>query len=797
MKIIEKLTNNSILLIPNNIKNKVLEEINKIDKIYNIKIMNLEEFKKNYFFDYDYNSILFLMDKYNLNIDISKTIMKLLYVIDYKKYENSKLSYLVEIRNELDKNNLLYYNPLFKSYLLDKKIFIYGYTNLSKLDESIINKLSDKIEIVEDEIKKINNQVLVFDTLEEEVEYVFCSICELVHNGVKPSKIKLVNVVSNYNYTLKRYSKIFNIHIDIKNSSIYSSNICKYFLNDLYSTKSFIETLNNLKDKYPLQNEINSKIYDVLFNICNKYNDSDYSFDNVYKMIVDDIKNSSIPNENYEEVITIQNLENNIFLDDEYVFLLGFNQENIPTFYKDEDYIEDNLKVKYKLSLDLTEEKNTKSYESILKSINKINNLIITSKKKSISEEFTISNLYQDLGYTIIEKKIDIKKSYSNLNLKLKLGKYLDDFIKYDSYNDDISLLYKNTDIDYLNYSNKYNKIDKNDLLNYLKKGLILSYTSLDNYYHCAFKYYISNILKIDSFEESFSTILGSFFHYILSICYKNDFDFDKEYDLYISKLELTSKDKFFLNRLKEELKNVIEQVKLLQEETGLTNLLLEHKIRLDKSTVIPVSFVGIVDKIMYKEKNNDTLVSIIDYKTGKADINLYNVIYGLSMQLPIYLYVVDKSNLFSNVKFTGFYLQKILSSEVAFSLSKTYKEQKISNLKLEGYSNSDISKLEIFIPDYEDSKFVKSMKMTSKGFSHYTKVLNDSEIENLIKIVDKNIDDARDNIINGNFEINPKQIGTERVGCNFCKYRDICYKTNNDFKKLKENTSLSFLGGE
>lgn len=261
--------------------------------------------------------------------------------------------------------------------------------------------------------------------------------------------------------------------------------------------------------------------------------------------------------------------------------------------------------------------------------------------------------------------------------------------------------------------------------------------------------------------------------------------------------LILTNKDKFFLSKLKNELRLVVEQVKILQNETGLTDLLLEHKIKIDKSTIIPVSFVGIVDKIMYKEKNNETLVSIIDYKTGKADIDLYNVIYGLSMQLPIYLYIVEKSNLFNNVKFTGFYLQKILSSEVGFSLTKTYKEQKMNNLKLIGYSNCDISKLEIFIPDYENSRFVKSMKTTTNGFSHYTKVLSDKQIENLIDIVDKNIDSARDNILKGNFEINPKQIGTERIGCNFCKFKDICYKTNNDYKIFKENKSLRFIGGD
>ena len=91
----------------------------------------------------------------------------------------------------------------------------------------------------------------------------------------------------------------------------------------------------------------------------------------------------------------------------------------------------------------------------------------------------------------------------------------------------------------------------------------------------------------------------------------------------------------------------------------------------------------------------------------------------------------------------------------------------------------------------------MKNLKTTSKGFYTYAKVLTDSQIDSLIDVVDKNIDNARDNILKGEFSINPKQIGLEKLGCNFCKYKDICYRTNNDFVKLKENKSLSFLGGE
>lgn len=793
MELLKYITDNTLLVVPNNIKLNILDSFNNNSKLLNVKIMSLEELKKNIYFDYDIEAKLYIMDKYKFKEDIAAIILELLYYIFDVNYENEKLKLLKEIKQILTKEGLLTYNTMFLEYIKQKDVIVYGYSTINKFYKNMLNNINARV--IEEDSGFITRDVYLLDTLEDEVEFVFNKISELLLKGIDINKIKLVNVDDKYFYTIKRYSKIFSISVYINDSSIYSSVITKKYLECLKEFKDFSKTLDIIKEEFDLSKEKNSSIYSSLLDISNKYNDLDYSFENIYRLVLHDIKNTKSSLKKLKNQIEICSLEDNSF-EDCYVFLFGFNQGSIPVFYKDEDYLSDAIKAENNLLLETTEEKNILSRTSVVNSLNKIENLFITAKEKSIDSEFMVSNLVEELGFNLIKGKIDYKRSFSDINLEIKLTKYLDEFIKYGTINDNLSLLYSNLDIDYLNYSNKFTGIDNSLLLKKLMPKLTLSYTHLDNYYHCAFKYYISHILKLDKYEESFSAVIGNLFHYILSICFNNDFDYDYEYDKYVSNLTLNSKEKFFLNKLKQELLLVIEQTKKLHFETGLTKLLLEHKITIDKSSIIPVYMTGIVDKIMYKEKEN-TLVSIIDYKTGYADINLYNVIYGLSMQLPIYLYLVKKSNLFTNIKFTGFYLQKILTGEVSFSVSKTYKEQKLSNLKLEGYSTNDEGRLEVFLPDYNDSKFVKSMKTTSKGFYTYAKVLSDSQIDNLIDVVDKNIDNARDNILKGEFSINPKQIGLEKLGCNFCKYKDICYRTNNDFVKLKENKSLSFLGGE
>ena len=72
-------------------------------------------------------------------------------------------------------------------------------------------------------------------------------------------------------------------------------------------------------------------------------------------------------------------------------------------------------------------------------------------------------------------------------------------------------------------------------------------------------------------------------------------------------------------------------------------------------------------------------------------------------------------------------------------------------------------------------------MKTTSKGFSTYSKVLNDEEIDNMIDNTDKLINEGIDKILEGDFTINPKVIDGTNVSCSFCEYRDICYLREKD----------------
>ena len=90
----------------------------------------------------------------------------------------------------------------------------------------------------------------------------------------------------------------------------------------------------------------------------------------------------------------------------------------------------------------------------------------------------------------------------------------------------------------------------------------------------------------------------------------------------------------------------------------------------------------------------------------------------------------------------------------------------------------------------------MKSSISTSKGLGT-KKVLNNEQIDKLESITEEKIDEATDNILNANFNINPKRIGMNNQGCKYCNFKDICFFNEKNVENLKEYKNMEFLGGE
>lgn len=763
--------NNKILIINDYAKNTLLKKINKL---LNIKIITLSELKKNYIYDYDYKSVLYVSNKYNCIPSIARKYIENTYYIN-NEYKSKKIELLTKIKNDLEENNLLIKNNLYRKFLNNKDIVLYNLKYVDKYYLNIIEELSSTNNIItyneekETSIKKIyrcNNS-------EEEISFVCSKICELIKSGIDINNIKLTNVKSDYTYIIRKTFKLFNIPINIKSDeSIKSTMIVKKF-KELYN-----ENISEVMDKISelITNNYEKDIYKSILNVVNKYSDSNYM--DVKEILFDDIDNIKIKRDELKNAVNIIDFKSDLISDNDYVFLINFNEGIIPINHKDEDYLNDIEK--NNLGIDTSFTLNEKETNEVIETIKTTNNLILTYSEYNQNNKIYVSSVYS--SDFLEEEKVNLNFNNSNNYNKLRLLSEKDDNNKYGILSSDLLTLsahYK--DEPYLTYNNKYKKISNNKLKNYLNKGLTLSYSSMNTFYQCSFRYYLDNILRVNKYEERFDAVLGSIFHEILSECFINDdYDVILNYEKLISEstYPFNESEKFFLENLKNELLLIIDTIKEQLKYTSLKQSMYEKEIKIDISSDVKVTFKGFVDKILYDEFNGEKIVVIIDYKTGNPLLNINNSIYGLDMQLPVYIYLIK--NEIKNVRIGGFYLQKILSN-----VSNIQKRKE--SLKLQGYSNEDIDILEKVDSSYENSCVIKSLRTTQNGFYSYSKIINDEQIDTLYNIVESKVKEARDKILNTEFDINPKEMDDKNIGCKFCKYKDICYMTSRDIVKLKK----------
>ncbi len=774
--------NGKIIITSSVTKKNLLKNKNK--ELLNIKIYSINEFNKLFYFDYDEQTAFYIMNKYKVKYEIAKIYIDNLTYIEDKEYNNEKLSFLSSLKKDLINNKLLKINKLFISTLTNKNIVFYNLPITKELTHLIdLLKVNNNVSIKQDEIITYSHTIYELSTIEDEVEYIANSICNLIKKRIDISKIYLTNLNDEYKKLIKRIFPMFNIPYTLDSSeSIFSTYISTKFLSlfngDISST---MEELKNYVDTKETED-----IYNKIINIVNKYTFVDNK-EEVIELIKYDLKNTKISSEDIPSSVHEANLKDTLFNDDDYVFTVSFNQGILPSIHKDESYLTD--KDKKELPISLTVDKNNLEKQVIKDKLNSIKNLIITFKHNANGEEFNISSLNEVLNYEVI-KVSHQDLINSEVYNKIKLTSLLDEYYKYGTKSNLLSTLNNHyQQIPYNTYDHKFTGINKDELKEFLNNKITLSYSSLDKYYRCPFSFYIGNILKLNIFEETFYQLVGTLFHAILEKCLQEDLNYDELWNQELLNLnhEFSNKEKFFLSKLKEELVFIIETIKDQENFTNLHDELHEERVYTSISGDMNITFTGIIDKIKYKNYGDETIIAIIDYKTGTPNLDLTTVPYGIGMQLPVYLYLAKNSKKLTNIKVGGFYLQKILHNEVTVDKSHSYEQLKKKNLLLQGYSNEDQAILSEFDNSYMDSNIIKSMK-TKKDYSFYSycKVLSTKEMDLITSIAQNKINEGATKISNAEFAISPKKIGKTNYGCNLCKFKDICFHNASDIEELE-----------
>lgn len=752
---------------------KILKDLNSYEGFMDYKLISLSELKRKLTFNIKDEGIPFLVREYKVFPEVAKAYIDSLYQLN-GRLDNDKGNMLMGMYEALNRNGFVEIDRGFQKVANNLHFTFYGYNQTKELEYVIALLNKDNVKIVPREYNVKNSfEINSFSSIETEVAFIFARIHELILDGVSPRQIKLANVSSDYSFLLNRYASSYKICINNKPvSNVLPTSFAKDFFS-LIELGDIRQIMSELNERYG-----NDSFYVTLVKQINRYGLYNYDTREMVDFYRYIFKSMTYETQSYDNAIELIALDEISEYSTDYVFILDFNI-SIPRVIRDEDYLND--KEKEYLDIDTSLYLNSFAKDDLMYNLSQVTNLTITFSSMHSFNSAIISALSKENPFKVVDYPNDYYPiGHEKIGDDIYLSNACDNLIKY---NDRSKLLEDNyyNELAYANYDNKYKPINPDKVKAFINGPIKLSYSSMHSFKLCPFSYYAQNILKIEAFNETFDTHLGTYAHNILRDyeCQKDNFNFDVSCQNHRKdfKGELGPKEQFYVEKMEKHLKTIIEQIEKHKKHTALKKAHCEKQmdVVLNDGNLI---FKGFIDKLWYDDIDNNRYVAIIDYKTGNDEAKLDNLEYGQNLQLPVYIYLLRNNPDFKDTSLVGFYLHKINIINPSYIPDKTDDEQKAKNSLLEGFTNPDL------VEYIDDTKGDYLKKYSTKNDGTYSKaslVFDKTDEARLLELVESTIDEVYHAILKADFKIQPKLVDKKNISCTYCEFKDVCFKTVSD----------------
>ena len=231
-----------------------------------------------------------------------------------------------------------------------------------------------------------------------------------------------------------------------------------------------------------------------------------------------------------------------------------------------------------------------------------------------------------------------------------------------------------------------------------------------------------------------------------------------------------------------------------------------DFELKMDNSELIePYSFLvngkrviieGSVDRVDLLEKDGETYIRVVDYKSGKKQFKLSEVLEGINMQMLIYLVA-----LYSGGK--GKY-KNSMPAGILYMPAGEAPLQKGRNSSKEDIEKTVASKYQMNGLLLEDEEVLKCMEkgldgrfipvtINKKGEIKPSSLASLREFGLIKKHIDKTLRDMAKDLMGSDPSILPIEDSDEKRPCSYCEYRDICGADSNTPAKkiLKDKNDL------
>lgn len=342
-------------------------------------------------------------------------------------------------------------------------------------------------------------------------------------------------------------------------------------------------------------------------------------------------------------------------------------------------------------------------------------------------------------------------------------------------------------------------------------KTMNISPTRVEGFYQCQFKYFCEHGLRIYPLRKAELNPLetGTLIHTVLynitkELNFKQEFVDEKikqiiknELNSYIQDFMGGEKDKterflYLYNRMENLIFKVIKQIYIELSQSEFKPCDFEYEISnnsevkplvLETKDKIKIIISGKIDRIdCYINKDNKKYIRVVDYKSGKKQFALNDVLYGLNLQMLIYLFCIKENG---KGKYKDCFEAGILympAGEKSPTLPRDATNNDKDNLLIEHYKmNGLLLNDKAILSSMEKDLKGNFVPVSTKKDGDFTKqslnnLVTDKEFEQIKIYINKLIENMAENLHQGNINAFPIE-----GSCEYCSYNSICARKGDD----------------
>ena len=479
-----------------------------------------------------------------------------------------------------------------------------------------------------------------------------------------------------------------------------------------------------------------------------------------------------------------------------HLFVIGAHDQALVPMVSDRDLLPERIKVA--CGYPSAWEENLASVETVKQWLLSYPHLSLSWSRKSDLERVEQSPLFEQFAkdyphhHTLPQRPLE--QPYSEVLDQLESKIAYEAYQAYGAHDEALRLVAQHSE-HLAVYDSQFKGLKEDTLEKLLPKPLTLSYTALNRFFYCHFAYFCERILKLTAYERTFAMSMGTVIHYLLEHHIHEPALTKAHFEEALATLAMTDEwqpsDHHSAWRQFAWLQDVFQSIKTQHAQTLMALSETEKQLTFPLPNHPGVIFKGVVDKLMRQTLNQQDLAIIVDYKTGKPQLDPVRAMLGLNAQLIYYAYVL--ANIDSTIQTVGFYEQPLVPSQKFKYEKKTFEQQFDEYIRWQGYSLEDESVLSIIDPNYASSTLIKNLSLTREGnFNAYFKRFDEAMLSRAFTRVSNQLSYAVETIQAGRFDINPYvEANGTLLACDYCTVKDLCYKKPHHYRTIPQTGSI------